>query len=79
MRRTDWSTCVCGKRGWRNRRDAERVLDRSKATAQRARRWVAQGKRSGSAVPRIIRRQERRVYECPFSGHFHLTSTEERA
>ncbi len=65
MRRTAYIPCVCGKRGWRTEREAERALGECRHKAQRLRRAGVAG----------ISRQERRIYECDFTGYWHLTST----
>lgn len=65
MRRTSYFTCPqCGKRSYRTRQEAERALGNCCRKAENKHR----------AKYSVIRRQERRVYECDFTGYFHLTS-----
>ena len=64
MRRTAYTTCKsCGKRSYRTEREAVRALNECHHAARRVR--VA-------GLP--VQRQERRVYQCPWTDHWHLTS-----
>lgn len=65
MRKTAYIYCKhCGKRAYRTEREAERALDECRHKAQHMRRAGVPG----------IRRRERRVYECEWTGFYHTTS-----
>lgn len=53
-----------GKAGYVSAHEAEKALHRAQHAARRARQSGAKG----------IRRRERRTYQCPDCGRFHLTS-----
>lgn len=63
MRRTAYIPCVCGKRGWRTEREAERALGECQHRARRAR-----------IAGLTVLRQERRIYQCDWTDLYHLTS-----
>jgi hypothetical protein len=68
MRRTGYLTCKhCGKRSYRTEREAQQALGECRHRAERLRR---------AGVPGITR-QERRTYQCEWTGWYHLTSVRE--
>lgn len=60
-----WVTCKqCGKRAYLTQRDAEKALHGCQHRVQQLRR---------ARVSPILR-AERRIYECEWTGYWHLTS-----